>query len=66
MHIQSYVSHVPCSDEKEFESLGPLQERHGGLHDSRFRARHDVLATLKQKALSVIRNEKNKGRKLEN
>ena len=31
----------------EFESLRPLQGRHGGLHVSRFQARHGATPTLK-------------------
>ena len=33
--------------EKVFEFLRPLLGRDGGLHDSRFRAHHNVLPTLK-------------------
>ena len=48
-----------------FQSLRHLQGRHGGLHDSRFRARHDVNFTAKFKALPVIRNKiQNKDRLL--
>ena len=54
MHKQGHVSHVyrptfwALSKVKGFESLRPLlQGRHGELHGSRFRARHDVSPTLK-------------------
>ena len=50
---QGYVLHVyrptflDQSNGKEFEFLRPQHGYHGGLQDSRFRARHDTLTILK-------------------
>ena len=41
----------PNPKEKNFKFLSPLQGCHGGLLDSRFRTRHDVLPTLKPKEM---------------
>ena len=51
MHIQGCVSHVytfePDPMEKDFCPWDLYKDVKGDLHDSRFRARHDAITTLK-------------------